>query len=38
MIKLSFQYQNEKAESNTTFLWIPGIDWPFIDVEMDGVR
>ena len=33
-----FQCLNEKALGNTSFQWIPGIDWSFFDVEMDGVR
>ena len=33
-----FQCKNEKAVDNTSFVWIPGIDWSFFDVGMDGVR
>ena len=28
---------NMDAVGNTSFVWIPGIDWSFFDVWMDGV-
>ena len=32
-----FQCQIEEAMGNASFVWIPGIDWSFFDMGIDGI-